>query len=62
MLTSGAPRRRHNLEKVQPLVQALCAKHGVAYHSQPFWAVMAAVMRDFGALSEAMLRPDEILG
>ena len=36
---------RHNLYKIQPLVQSLCKKHGVPYVVKPLFTAFADIIR-----------------
>lgn len=36
---------RHNYHKVAPLVQSLCAKHGIEYQSKPLLSAFADIVQ-----------------
>lgn len=36
---------RHNYHKVAPLVQSLCAKHGIKYQSKPLFSAFADIVQ-----------------
>ena len=36
---------RHNYYKVAPLVQSLCAKHGIKYQSKPLLSAFADIVQ-----------------
>lgn len=56
---------RHNLAKVKPHVEKLCAKHNIPYQSAGFFAALRHCLADFERLSHFLgdlIRPDEICG
>jgi len=55
---------RHNLIKVKPLVEELCAKHGIEYRTTGFYNAVAECLSDFRRLSYFMsdlVHPHEIM-
>ncbi|CAK9027333.1 Delta(8)-fatty-acid desaturase (Delta(8)-sphingolipid desaturase) (Sphingolipid 8-(E/Z)-desaturase) [Durusdinium trenchii] len=42
---------RHNLQKVKPLVQEICQRHGIQYRSTSFSKALLEVLRDFQGLA-----------
>lgn len=56
VFTSAAPRPphavpRHNLHVVRPLVEALCRKHGVPYHSTSLWEGTVEVLSHLASVT-----------
>ncbi|KAJ3213070.1 hypothetical protein HDU67_003418 [Dinochytrium kinnereticum] len=43
---------RHQFHRVQPLVESLCKKHGIAYHRTSFWVGISEVISRLSSISK----------
>lgn len=46
---------RHNLDKIQPFVRALAAKHGIVYEEKGFVEAIDFCLKDFAAVADALI-------
>jgi len=53
---------RHNLKLVKPMVEAICAEHGVPYQTTSFTEAVNMVLSDFKRLSSALMSPEILMG
>ncbi|KAA0145553.1 hypothetical protein FNF29_08486 [Cafeteria roenbergensis] len=47
---------RHHLAKAAPIVEALCKKHGVRYHSQPLLVGVWEVLECLDVMAQPVIR------